>query len=193
MLRRKHDFKPDRMGSGILNKLYMTKRQRLSLLKWVLYGLVMLLISLLQDVVLCRIRIFGAPTDLFCAAILLLCIMLPTDNCAVFAVVCSVVYYFSGMAAGPYTILFLTGLGIVLNIFRYAYLRKSFGSTLFCAGSALMLYELLLFATGLFLGHTTISRLAAFCITGGISVATMPIMYPIFLSIGKIGGDSWKE
>lgn len=193
MLRRKHDFKPDRMGSGILNKLYITKRQRLSLLKWFLFGLVLLLFSLLQDVVLCRIHFFGATTDLFCGAFLLLCIMLPTDSCAVFAVVGSVLYYFSGMAAGPYTILFLTGLGILINIFRYAYLRKSFGSIFFCAGIGLMLYELLLFVTGLFLGHTTLSRFCVFCISGGLSVAILPVMYPIFLSISKIGGDAWKE
>ena len=193
MLRRKHDFKPDRIGSGILNKLYITKRQRLSLLKWFLYGLILLLISLLQDVVLCRISVFGASTDLFCAAILLLCIMLPTDTCAPFVVICSVIYYFSGMAAGPYAILYLSGIGTVLNIFRYAYLRKSFGSTFLCAASALMFYELLLFVTGLFLGHTTGARLVVFCITGGISVALMPALYPVFLSIGKIGGESWKE
>ena len=193
MLRKKYDFKPDRMGSGILNKLYLTGKQRLTLLKWALFTLFLVLISLLQDVVLCRMSIRGATTDLVSAAILLLCIMLPTDECAIFALIGSIVYYFSGMAAGPYSILFLTGLGIFLNIFRYSYLRKSFGSTLFCAFAALMVYELLVFATGLFLGYTTSARFVAFCITGGLSGAVMPLMYPVFLSIGKIGGESWKE
>ena len=193
MWRKKNDFKPDRMGSGFLNKLYLTQRQRLSILKWTLYALFLVLLSLIQDVVLCRLSIRGATTDLVSASILLLCIMLPTDTCAIFALISTILYYFSGMAAGPYSILFLTALGIFMNILRYSYLRKGFGSSLVCAGCALMLYELLLFITGLFLAHTTAGRFTAFCVTGGISVAIMPLLYPIFLSIGKIGGESWKE
>ncbi len=193
MLRRKRDFKPDRMGSGVLSKLYMTKKQRLSALKWLLYIAALVLISLVQDVILCRVSIQGATTDLVGAAILLLCVMLPTDSCAVFAVVSSTVFFFSGMAAGPYVIIFLTVLGIFLNIFRGSYLRKGFGSTLVCAGVALMAYTLLLFITGVFLGRTTTQRFVSFCITGGLSLAVMPVLYPVFASIGKIGGESWKE
>ena len=193
MWRKKNEFKPDRMGSGILNKLYITQRQRLSLLKWTLFSLLLVLLSLIQDVVLCRLSIRGATTDLVSASILLLCVMLPTDTCAVFALASSVVYFFSGMAAGPYSIIFLTALGIFMNIFRYSYLRKGFVSTLLCAGFGLTVYELMLFVTGLFLEYTTTGRFAAFCITSGISVAIMPLLYPIFLSISKIGGESWKE
>ena len=193
MWRKKNDFKPDRMGTGFLNKLYITQRQRLSILKWTLFTLLLVLLSLIQDVVLCRLSIQGATTDLVSASILLLCVMLPTDTCAVFSLISAVLYFFSGMAAGPYSIIFLTALGIVMNIFRYSYLRKSFLSVLLCAGTGLMVYELLLFVTGLFLEYTTAGRFTAFCITGGISVAIMPLLYPIFLSISKIGGESWKE
>ncbi len=142
---------------------------------------------------LCRLSIRGATTDLVSAAILLLCVMLPTDTCAVFALISSVIYYFSGMTAGPYSIVLLTALGIFMNIFRYSFLRKGFVSTLLCAGFGLFAYELLLFATGLFLEYTITGRFSAFCITGGLSVAIMPVLYPVFLSIGKIGGESWKE
>lgn len=193
MFRRKYDFKPDRTGSGLLNKLYVTKRQRLSLLRWLLYALVLLTLSVLQDVIFCQLTVRGAATDLVSAAILLLCVMLGTENCAVFAIISSVLFYFSGSAAGPYCILFLTGLGILLNVFRAGYLRKGFGSTFFCAAFALMVYEFALFIVGLFLGHTIPERFLSFCITGGLSLIAMPILYPIFLSIGKIGGESWKD
>ena len=193
MLKRKHDFKPDRMGAGALSKLYLTRRQRLNLLRWLLYGAVILLLSLMQDVILCRIRIFGVTTNLVGAGILLLSMMLQPDAGAVFALISSVLYYFSGAAPGPYAIVFLTGLGVLLNIFRYSYLRKGFGSAMLCAGAAMMLYEVLTFGVGLFLGHTTVARFAGFCITGGLSAAVMPLLYPLFVSIGKIGGESWKE
>lgn len=193
MFGRKHDFKPDRVGAGLLSKLYLTRKQRLSLLRWALYGLCLLLLSLLQDVILCQLRINGATTDLVSAGILLLCIMLPTDTCAVFALVSSLLYYFSGMAAGPYVIVFLTGLGILLNIFRYGYLQKNFLTVWLCAAVALMAFEMAVFVTGMFLGYTTWLRLGGFVFTGGISVAAMPLMYPILFSIGKIGGEGWKD
>ena len=193
MWKKKHEFRPDRTGSGLMGKLYVTRRQRFHLLKWLLYALVLVCLSLLQDVILCRLRINGATTDLVSAGILLLCIMLPTDACAVFALISSTLFYFSGMAAGPYSILLLSGLGIVLNIFRSSYLRKGFSTTLLCSSTALLLYEMLVFVLGLFLGHTTISRVSGFLLTWIFSVAAMPLLYPLFLSIGNIGGESWKE
>ena len=72
MARRKYEFKPDKEGSGILSKLYITRRQRLTLLRWTLYALVILVLSLVQDVILSRIGIRGATTDLVPAGILLL-------------------------------------------------------------------------------------------------------------------------
>lgn len=193
MWKKKHEFRPDRTGSGVVGKLYVTRRQRFTLLKWLLLTLVLVCLSLLQDVILCRLRINGATTDLVSAGILLLCIMLPTDACAVFALISSILFFFSGMAAGPYSILLLTGLGILLNIFRSSYLRKDFSTTLLCSATALLLYELAIFVMGLFLGHTTVSRLTGFLLTWILSVAAMPLLYPLFLSIGNIGGESWKE
>ena len=193
MWRRKQEFRPDKTGTGFLSKLYMTKRQRRHVLQWVLYALVLVVLSLIQDVILCQVRLFGATTDLVSAGILLLCMMLTTQECAGFVVAAATVYYFSGTAAGPYSILFLSALGIFLNIFRYSYLRKSFGSTYLCAAAALILYELLVFITGVFLEHTVFGRIGGFCITAGLSAAVMPILYPVFLSIGNIGGEAWKE
>lgn len=193
MGRRKYEFKPDRMGSGFLNKLYITRRQRLTLFKYLLYGLSLLLLSLIQDVILCRLSFRGATTELVSGGILLLSILLPTDAGAVTTLICSVLYFFSGSAAGPYSIVLLTGLGVIGNIFRCSYLRRGFGSTMFCAGTGLMLYELAVFVIGLFLGNTTSARLGTFCLTGAMTLAVMPLMYPVFLSIGKIGGESWKE
>ncbi len=193
MWKKKNEFRPDRTGSGFVGKLYITPRQRFNLLKWLLLTVVLVCLSLLQDVILCRLRINGATTDLVSAGILLLCIMLPTDACAIFALISSILFFFSGMAAGPYSILFLTTLGIVLNILRSSYLRKGFSTTLLCSGTALLLYELAIFIMGLFLGHTTGSRISGFLLTWLLSFAAMPLLYPIFLSIGNIGGESWKE
>ena len=48
MLGKKHEFKPDRMESGPLHKLYITRKQRLKLLKWLMHALVLLVVCLIQ-------------------------------------------------------------------------------------------------------------------------------------------------
>ena len=72
---KKYEFKPDKPRSGFLNKLFLTQKQRRSLLKWSLYAAVLIVVSLLQDVVLCRMDIHGATTELVPCAIFLVCIM----------------------------------------------------------------------------------------------------------------------
>lgn len=193
MFRRKYEFKPDREHSGTLSKLYITRRQRLVILKWLLTGLVLVLLSLVQDVIMSRVRIFGATTALVPCGILLFCILLEPDSAAPFALLGSCFYYFSGSAPGSYAIALLTVLGVLMDIFRRSYLRKDFGSVLLCAAAAQMLYHLCVFGLEAFLGFTSVERLGVFCLGGALSAAVMPLLYPVFVSIGKIGGESWKE
>ena len=193
MARKKYDFLPDKTGSGLLGKLYITKLQRLKILRWTLLSVLLVVLSVLQDVVLCKLNVFGATTDLVPAGILLLTMLLDPEEGAVFSLVASTFFYFSGAAPGPYAIALLTGLGTVANIFRHGYLRVGFPTTFFCAAFSVMAYELLVYVTGSFLQLTLASRFVVFCVTGGLSVAVLPILYPAFLSIGKIGGETWKE
>lgn len=193
MLRKKHEFKPDRPDSGVLNKLYVTKKQRRSILKWLLYTLVLVVLSLVQDVILCRASIGGATTDLVMGAILLLCLLMDVETGAVFALVASTLFFFSGSAPGSYSILFITGIGVILSVFRHSYLREGFLSVMLTLLAGIMLYQLLIFFTALFLGRTVWSRFGIICMSGVLTAVVMPLLYPIFAAIGKIGGESWKE
>lgn len=193
MFGRKYEFKPDRTDSGTLSKLYVTKRQRLALLKWLLIGACLLVLSLVQDVVMSRMHIFGATTDLVAGGILLCCMLLGVDSSAIFALCASTAFYFAGFAPGVYTIALLTALGVFANILRHSYLRKSVFSIVFCAGTALMVYELVVFVIAMFLEYTTFARIGIVCLGGLVTVALMPVMYPVFLSVSKIGGEAWKE
>lgn len=193
MLRKKYEFKPDRTDSGTLSKLYITKKQRLSLLRWFLIGVCLLVLSLVQDVIMSRLQIFGATTDLVSGGILLCCMLLSVDSSAVFALCASAAFYFAGFAPGVYAIALLTALGVFTNILRHSYLRKSIFSIVLCAGVALMVYELAVFVIALFLEYTTLARIGVILLGGLVTVAAMPAMYPVFLSVSKIGGESWKE
>lgn len=190
---KKYEFKPDKLQSGFLSKLFLTQLQRKALLKWLLYSLVLLVLSVLQDVILCRFRLFGATSELVPCAIFLICILEGSEKGSVFALSAALVYLFSGTAAGVYSVVFITMLGIIVAIFRQSYLQKGFGTTMLCACFAMVLYELLVFAVGLFLGLTTVHRLGAFFLTATLSLIAAPPLYPILKSIGTIGGDAWKE
>lgn len=189
----KKEFKTDKPHSGFWSKLYMTPKQRKSLLKWTLYSMLLLALSLLQDVVLCRYRINGATTELVPVGIFLICILEGAENGSVFALIASLVYLFSGTAAGPYSMVLITVLAIAVSILRQAYLQKGIGAAFVCILLAMLCYELLQFCMGLFLGHTFPKRILGFLITAGLSMLAVPVLYPIALSIEKIGGETWKE
>ena len=190
---RKNEFKSDKPHSGFWGKLYLTQKQRKEILKWSLYGALLLALSLLQDVVLCRLDLFGATTELVPVGIFLICILEGAESGSIFALVSSLLYLFSGTAAGPYSMVLITVLAVGVTIFRQAYLQKGLAAAVLCAGTAMLAYELLQFVMGLFLGLTIPIRIVGFLITAGLSIIALPVLYPIALSIGTIGGETWKE
>ena len=55
------------------------------------------------------------------------------------------------------------------------------------------MYEMGVFGIGLFLGQTTVERLPQMLLTAALSMIVVPLVYPILLAIGKIGGETWIE
>ena len=97
---RKYEFRPDKPRNGLLSKLFITQKQRRGILKWSLYALVLLVLSVLQDVILCRVNIFGATTDLVPCGIFVICVVEGAEKGCVFALCASMLYLFSGTAPG---------------------------------------------------------------------------------------------
>ena len=190
---KKHEFRPDSHRQDFLGKLLLTRKQGQNLLKWVLYSLICLLALLVQDVVMCRVSIFGTTTELVPAFLLAVCILQGAESGCVFALVGALVYYGSGSAPGLWCIPTLTALAVFAAIFRQAYLRKGLSALMLCLTLAMVLYELSNFAIGVFLSYTTPARFGAFFLTALLSVVVVPLCYPILMSIGKIGGETWKE
>lgn len=190
---KKNEFKPDRESTSLLKRLYLTPSQRKTLLKWCLYSAFLLVLSLLQDVILCRMDILGATTDLVPCGIFLICLLEGAESGSVFALVASTLYLFSGTAPGAYCIIFITVLGTLTTAFRQGYLQSGFSAAMLCGAVAVMAYEVLVFAVGAFLGLTGGSRFGVFALTGLLSVLVLPALYPVLLAIGRIGGQGWKE
>ena len=190
---KKYEFQPDKPRSTWLSKLYLTRLQRLALLKWVLYALMILVLSVVQDVVLCRFRLFGATTELVPCGIFLICLVEGTERGSVFALIASMLYYFSGSAPGAHAMVLITVLSIAICALRQGYLQRGFAAAMLCAVLFMVLYEAGVFIVALFLKVTYFDRLISFALTAGLTLISAPILYPIFVSIGSIGGDAWKE
>lgn len=189
----KYEFKPDIQRPTWLKRIHLTRLQQKTLLKWSLYGIVCLLLLAIQDVVMSRVSIRGATTDLVVCAIMLIIVLENAYAGSLFALISSTLYVFTGSAPGPYVIAFICFLGVGAAIFRQLYWHRSFSSTLLCAGIALMLYELAIYGTGVFLSLTYWSRIGVFLLTGLFSWIVMLPLYPLIRVIQKIGGETWKE
>lgn len=190
---RKNEFKPDKPRSGLLSKLYLTQKQRMAILRWTLYSLLLLVLSVLQDVMLCRVRIFGATTDLVPCGIFLICILNGMHQSCFFALMASLFYLFSGTAPGPYCIALIVFISVLVTYFRQSFLQKSFSAVMLCITLAMALYELTVFFASLLMGLTVLQRVSVSGLTAGLTLLTAPALYPLVKAIGTIGGEIWKE
>ena len=188
-----YEFKPDPKGTNYLKRLYMTRLQRLTILKWATFAMTGILMLVIQDVIMSQVRFSGATTDLPVAFILLVGIYEGLENGSVFTLASSLFYWFSGSAPTPICVAVLCILVILIGLFRQLYWHRSFGSIAMCVSIAIMLYEMILFVIGLMSGLTILPRASVFALTGGITCITMLPMYPLVRLISKIGGVSWKE
>ena len=190
---RKYEFRPDSNRNGLLQRLHMTQQQRRIFLKWVLHALLLVLLSVVQDVILTPAQIFGSSTNLVPCAIIMVCITEGVENGSLFALVASILYLFSGTAPGPYAMVLITLLAILVSAFRQGYLRKGFTASMLCTGVAMLVYELALFFIGLFLNLTVPNQFMHFILTALLSTAVAPLLYLLTRAISAIGGESWKE
>lgn len=187
------EFRPDAQGSSFKKLLHFTRQQRTEFFRWVLYGGMCVLMLLLQDVLMSRLAVMGATTDLAPAVILLIAVMENGEVGSLFALIAGILYFFSGSAPLAYCVFFLTAFGMFFSLLRQQYLHRSIGSVVVCAGAAVTAYELALWAIGLFLGLTRFDRMGRFFLTGLYSTAFMVPLYWILNKIGTMGGRQWKE
>ena len=191
--KKRYEFRPDKVNNDTLGKLLLTRQQFARLLRWLLLSAVCLTGLILQDVVLCRFHLFGATTDLVPALIFAVCILQGGESGSIFALTASVIYYFSGSAPGAYCIILITFLAVLAAIFRQAYLRKGLSALMLCSGLCVFLYEISVFLIALFLNQTYGQRFWLSLLTAAMTILVLPAVYPILLSVGKIGGETWKE
>jgi len=188
-----YEFKPDKAPKALQKLLHLTLLQRRQILQWSLYSLLLLFLHILQDVIMSQVSIGGATTDLVPMAIMLITVISDVYAGSLFALIASTMFVFTGSSPGPYVLAYITVLGIAAAFFRQSWWRRGFRSNCLCAGLALLVYELAVWGTGLFLGLTYFSRIGVFLLTWGLSFAVMLALYPLIRKIQRIGGELWRE
>lgn len=191
--KKRNEFRPDPTTSTWLKTRRLTRLQKLRLLKWVLYALIVILCLVIQDVIMSQLRLFGATTDLAVGAILLITVIEGTDVGSLFILIASSLYWFSGSAPTPVCIILLTAFGIAATMFRQMFWHRSRGTLTLCACLALTAYELSLFVTGIMQGLTYWGRLPSFLLTSAYTCLVMIPLYTLVNKTGLIGGNTWKE
>lgn len=187
------EFKPDVQRATWIKTNRLTKQQQLRLARWLLYVLTVVVSVILQDVIMSKVSILGATTDLPACAILLITVMEGTEVGSIFALTASVLYYFSGNAPSAFCIALLTLLGVGATLFRQMFWHRSKGSIVLCSAIALVGYEVGLFVVGMFSGLTHWGRLPAFLLTAFYSCLLLMPLDSLVFKIGLIGGNTWKE
>ncbi len=191
--RKVYEFKPDRQGTNFWKQLYMTRLQRMQILKWGTHAALCILLLTIQDVMMSQVRISGATTDLAVCAIFLIGLYEGTENGSLFALIASLVYLFSGSSPGAQCIALISCTTVGLNLLRQIYWRRSSGSILLCTCAAIVIYEMLNFLFGIFVGNTIWDRLGVFGLVAAFTCAAAFPLYPLVKLISKIGGETWKE
>ena len=190
---RSHEFRPDKLQASFLKTLYLTQYQRRILSKWGLFAAMCLIALVLQDVIMARVTILGATTDLVPAVILLISVAIGSEEGGVFALVAAMLYFFAGTAPGPYAVALLPIYGMAGALFRENFWRRGMASDVLCAAIAMMAYEITVFGLGIFSELTNWYRWYVFLITGILSILVMLPLYPLVSKIHAIGGETWKE
>lgn len=188
-----YEFKPDREKIPLSKRLHMTALQKKQTLQWSLNSALCLLLLIIQNVIMSRVSFRGATTDLVPMAILLISVISDVHMGSLFAILASTMYVFTGSAPGPYVIAYITVLGVAAAIFRQTVWRRGFRSNILCAGLALLIYELAIYGTGIFLGLTYWARIGVFMLTWALSFCVMLALYPLIRAIQRIGGETWRE
>lgn len=192
-MRRAEEFRPDSETTAFIKLLHVTPQQRLTLIRWTLYVLMVILAITLQDVIFSRITLMHACLDLPATVILLLTILEGSEVGSLFVLLASIFYYFSGSAPGAYSVGFLSIFGTVASLLRQTYWHRSSGSIVLCTGIAILMYEIGLFGAGLFLELTSFRYFMRFIMTALYSAVMVIPLYPLCYRIGLIGGNTWKE
>ena len=177
----------------MLDKLYITPRQWMHILRWSLYSLLLLTAMLVQTVVLGNHTLFGAKPDFVPVVITCVCLREGAERGGLFALLGSIFWALSGADMGSVYIIVLTILPILGSLFFKRFLFSRYFPclllcflTLFVQHSATFLLKFLYESID---SSLYFSRLIP-CVL--VSLLAQPLCYWLVKCIEKIG-DAYES
>ncbi|MBE6928393.1 MAG: hypothetical protein E7467_07920 [Ruminococcaceae bacterium] len=172
----------------MLDKLYITPRQWLHILRWTLYALIFLLAMMLQTVVLADRPIFGIVPDFIPIVITCVCMREGPQSGGWFALWTSLFWFLSGADSGSITIAVLTVLPIMCSILCRSLLTNRFLTVFLMTAATHFTLHCIIFVfkylTSAMHPSLFIQKLLP-CVA--LSMLTQPLFYWLVKKIHQIG------
>ena len=156
-------------------------------LMWTLYGVLFLLIAVLQTVVFGRARFFGVKLTLIPVCIACVSMLAGAEAGALYGLCCGTVWCFTGAAGGAMHIVLLTVCGAVIGYVCDRYLVRQLLSAVLTSLLALVFCQTILVLLQCYLGTVHIGMIAALPIQIGLSLLACPLLYLGAWAIRKVG------
>ena len=156
-------------------------------LMWTLYGVLFLLIAVLQTVVFGRARFFGVKLTLIPVCIACVSMLAGAEAGALYGLCCGTVWCFTGAAGGAMHIVLLTVCGAVIGYICDRYLVRQLLSAILMSLLALVFCQTLLFLFQCYLGTIYIGTIYTLPIQIGLSLLSCPLLYLGAWAIRKVG------
>ena len=182
----------------MLKYFHLTKRQWLGLLKWSLYGLLTLLVLLLQTVVLAKLPIWGAKLAPLPTLIVCVCVREGPEKGGVYAILAALLWCLSGADFGNLSVAVIPVGAMLSAVLCRAVLTVRFVPTALCALGVSLLNACVIFAFKLILTPTVplivdpptvaLENFWQVLLPGvALSMAFVPIHYALVALISRIG------
>lgn len=173
----------------MLDKLYITPRQWLRILRWGLYSLLFLLAMLTESSVFGRHTLLGVHPQLAAVVAVCVCFREEAERGGLFALLATLIWCLSGASYGSLNIAVFTIVPVAGTLVCRNILMKRFIPCLLTALAALLLQQLVIFALGYFLNGVGLRYLFVEllpCV--GVSLLFQPLLYWLVSCISRIGG-----
>lgn len=173
----------------MLKYVHLTRLQWLGILKWSLYGLLTLLVLLLQTVLLAQLPIRGAKLDPMPALIVCVCVREGPEKGGVYAILAALFWCLSGAFFGNISVAVIPIGAILSAVLCRAVLTLRLLPTALCCLGVTLVNASAIFGFKLILPPTVeLSNYWRVLLPGvGLSMAFVPLHYALVKLISRIG------
>ena len=159
-----------------------------NLIMWALFGLLYLLVMLMQTTTFGRVRSFGIKLDLMPVVLVCIALHVGHETGGLFGLIAGFVWHAAGADDGILAMVTFTVLGILSGWLCDNLFSRRIWSALLMSLGALLCHELAVFVLKFYLGGAAGALLPWALLTTILSLPACPVIYLLAKAIRKAGG-----